>query len=335
MKSDYPVDRLVAQAQRSLDANDREAAIKAYCEALRLVNRYPPAKVGLDAIAKEIFAEAITLRDRGNLEGAITHLVRSRSLNPDSEEVHDELVRLISLQPQGPDLTTDCMILPDASRADTIYRDAIRTCLEFVAYGGIVGEIFEFGVLAGWTARLIAETMLELHYPSDLYLFDSFEGLPRDKNEIDAASPDVRRGIWREEMDISAKERQINQRVDVHVHRVLSRIISGERIKVFRGYFSETLRKPLQCKAALIHLDCDLYSSTRDVLDGLTRHQVLQDGTVLMFDDWNCHRANPKFGQRRAFAEFLHEHKNQYTASEFMRYGFNSMAFILHQDGAS
>ena len=61
----------------------------------------------------------------------------------------------------------------------------------------------------------------------------------------------------------------------------------------------------MNCKAAIVHLDCDLYISTKQVLDGLDRHGVMQDGTVLMFDDWNCHRANPAFGQRGALALFL------------------------------
>jgi O-methyltransferase len=57
---------------------------------------------------------------------------------------------------------------------------------------------------------------------------------------------------------------------------------------------------------------------------------VLQDGTVLTFDDWNCNRANPAFGQRRAFREFLETHPAKYSASHYLNYGFNCAAFILH-----
>ena len=155
-------------------------------------------------------------------------------------------------------------------------------------------------------------------------------GLPRKKHEVDAASHDVTRGVWREEMDISVVEDQIGEPIHIHVHQALSTVISKQRIKIFRGFFSETLQRPLSCKAALVHLDCDLYSSTREVLDALDGYEVLQDGTVLMFDDWNCNRANPAFGQRRAFNEFLGARPERYSASHLMNYGFNCAAFILH-----
>ena len=82
-------------------------------------------------------------------------------------------------------------------------------------------------------------------------------------------------------------------------------------------------------KAALVHMDCDLYQSTVEVLDFLERSDALQDGCVVMFDDWNCNKASPWFGERRAFREFL-ERQDRYTSSQFFTYGFNGAAFILH-----
>jgi hypothetical protein len=307
-----------------------ESAIVAYARALRIVNRYPPAKADLDLIAKSLFGEAIAVRDTGNAAGAIALLVRSRELNPDSGEVRGELERLLRLEPPRTDLTRRCFIFPDATRAEAWYREAIRTCLEFVAYGGIDGEVLEFGVLAGWTARIFAETLRDLHYLCDLYLFDSFGGLPRQKHPNDAASPDVNRGVWRDEMDVSVLEGSIGEPVDEHIRHWLSTVISADRIKLRRGFFSDTLDAPLDCKAALVHLDCDLYSSTLEVLQALDTRSVLQDGTVLMFDDWNCNRASPQFGQRRAFAEFLKSRVGTWEASPFLNYGYNSAAFILH-----
>ena len=324
------VDQFVVAAKRARKRGDGKAAIEGYCKALRLVNRYPPAKQDLDAIAKSLFDDAIAVRDSGDSDKAIALLVRSRELNPDSGEVRAELERLLGTLPAERDVTTECFILPDRARAERIYGEAIRTCLEFVAYGGIVGDIFEFGVLGGWTARQFAEAMLTLHYPADLYLFDSFQGLPREKHLVDRASHDVTRGIWDGEMDISRLADEVGEPIDKHIHRRLSRVISPERIKIERGYFSETLQKPIESKAAIVHLDCDLYSSAKEVLESLASQRVFQDGTVLMFDDWNCNRGSPYFGQRRAFREFLETYAGRYVASQFITYGFNSCAFILH-----
>jgi len=50
---------------------------------------------------------------------------------------------------------------------------------------------------------------------------------------------------------------------------------------------------------------------------------------VLMFDDWNCNKASPNYGERKAFQEFL-EKQGKYTSSLFFTYGFNGASFFLH-----
>jgi hypothetical protein len=322
---------MVEEGRSALREGDRERAIARFSAATRRVNRYAPAKRELDVLAKNIFAEAISVRDTGDVEGAIAALVHSVELNPDSGEVRAELKRLLDGLPLRRDLTTECLIFPDAARADAFYRQAIQTCMDFVVYGGIDGDVLEFGVLAGWTARRFAETMRDMHFLGDLHLFDSFEGLPLSKSEIDTRSYDVTRGVWKEEMKLpDSWIEELGMEIDQHVVASLSRVIGRSRIHVRRGFFSETLREPIRTKAAIVHLDCDLYESTIEVLSALHRDEVLADGTVLMFDDWNCNRANPAYGQRRALREFLDAHPTRYSVSHYLNYGFNCAAFILH-----
>lgn len=327
------VDRHVERGQAAQSVGDVGGAIAAYSVATRIVNRYGPAKLALDGIAKDIFADAMREQDPAKI---IELLVRSLELNPDSGEVRAELERRLQLEPPRRDLTAECLIFPDAKRAEAWYRQAIQTCMDFVVYGGIDGDIYEFGVLAGWTARHFAQAMRDMHYLADLWLFDSFKGLPRLKSMVDSRSYDVTRGVWREEMKLPAAwVDQIGDSIEDHVKKRLSLIISAPRIHVRKGFFSETLKERLPAKAALVHLDCDLHQSTLEVLNALHRNDVLQDGTVLMFDDWNCNRANPAFGQRRALSDWLGMHKGTWAASHFMNYGFNSAAFIVHRIVAS
>lgn len=49
-------------------------------------------------------------------------------------------------------------------------------------------------------------------------------------------------------------------------------------------------------------MDCDLYLSTVPVLEFVK--DLLQKGTVIIFDDWNCFWADPDKGERRAWREF-------------------------------
>jgi len=65
------------------------------------------------------------------------------------------------------------------------------------------------------------------------------------------------------------------------------------------------------------------------VLWALYNNNVFQDGCVLMFDDWNCNKASPNYGERKAFQEFL-EKQDRYTSSLFFTYGFNGASFFLH-----
>ena len=80
-------------------------------------------------------------------------------------------------------------------------------------------------------------------------------------------------------------------------------------------------------------MDCDLYQSAKEVLWRLHEMDVFQDGCVLMFDDWNCNKASPNYGERRAFEEFLCG-QSRYASTPFFTYGFNGAAHFLHDRNA-
>ena len=75
-------------------------------------------------------------------------------------------------------------------------------------------------------------------------------------------------------------------------------------------------------------IDCDLYSSTVSVLDFLDN--LLQDGSILMFDDWNCFGKSDERGERRAFREFLARHPI-WRADPFVSFGWHGQSFVLSQ----
>ena len=41
-------------------------------------------------------------------------------------------------------------------------------------------------------------------------------------------------------------------------------------------------------KVGLVHIDCDTYTSTLQVLEFLVSHNLLVDGTILVYDDWGA-----------------------------------------------
>ena len=210
-------------------------------------------------------------------------------------------------------------------RADVVYGEAFRRCIEYITGTGIQGHILEFGTLRGYTARLMATLMQQFRYPGALYLYDSFEGLPEITSPVDQASYEVRiNKVWFQ--GSMALEEEMPDRI----FRVLSKIVPPEQIHITKGFFEETLATALPAgKAALIHVDCDMYTSTVTVLEQLLKQDLLQDGCVLLFDDYNCNRANPAMGERRAFAEVFGA-QERFSYSPFFPYGWHGQAFFVH-----
>ena len=156
----------------------------------------------------------------------------------------------------------------------------------------IEGYYFEFGCNEANTVRMAWDSF---HFLFDFtYVgFDSFEGLP-EITKIDEQD------IWEKGKLAFAEERFINT--------CLSHGIPRDRLKTVRGFYEHSLTPELARqfapkKAAVIYIDCDLYTSTVSVLGWIP--PFLQVGTIVAFDDWNCFSADPERGERLAWREFL------------------------------
>lgn len=79
---------------------------------------------------------------------------------------------------------------------------------------------------------------------------------------------------------------------------------------------------------ALVHIDSDLYESARDVLNYLFGHRMIAEGALLFFDNWNCNRGSPEFGERRAWSECVVKYRVRY--SDEGAYGVFSHRFLIH-----
>lgn len=116
------------------------------------------------------------------------------------------------------------------------------------------GLIMEFGVARGDSIKKIAAG-----FPNKtVYGFDSFEGLPDH---------------WRENISKGAFACDVPTDLPKNVTLV-------------KGIFEETLSPFLKSNkgpAAFIHVDCDIYSSTKTIFDNLEDRII--DGTIIIFDE--------------------------------------------------
>ncbi|MCG7592405.1 TylF/MycF family methyltransferase [Mycobacterium sp. PSTR-4-N] len=138
--------------------------------------------------------------------------------------------------------------------------------LKHVLSLGPNGTALEFGVGAGQSTRLIAA-----HMP--VIGFDSFQGLPED---------------WRHGYQAGAFAQQHPPAIDNADYVI--------------GWYEDTLPAAdfrEVDRIGLVHIDCDLYSATKTVLDHIGR------GCFIVFDEWHgFDGARPGTHEQRAWREF-------------------------------
>lgn len=155
------------------------------------------------------------------------------------------------------------------ARHDPAGRDALLTHAIDLALGGPVHErhgdrtlFCEFGVHKGETITHVARVLVERGASVPVHGFDSFEGLPDDWF--------LGRKAGRFSLEGNAPT------------------VPGN-VTLHKGWFKDTLPRFAARHAGpagFLHVDADLYSSTRTVLDVLHEHGRIVSGTVIVFDEY-------------------------------------------------
>jgi hypothetical protein len=75
------------------------------------------------------------------------------------------------------------------------------------------------------------------------------------------------------------------------IGKLLKQYPRGDRVEIVKGFFDKTLTPELishlKLKPALfIDIDADLYVSTKQLLEFMTRNHLIVPGTILYYDDW-------------------------------------------------
>ncbi len=99
--------------------------------------------------------------------------------------------------------------------------------------------------------------------------------------------------------------------------------------QLFKGLFAEidpNVLKPLEL-AAIINIDSDLYQSAKDALALV--YPKIQQGTVLLMDEYNAFSADSSKGERRALLEFVNEHPD-FEFEPWCPYHIVGQSFICH-----
>lgn len=199
--------------------------------------------------------------------------------------------------------------------ADIVFPDVYKEIVKSIAYvhiSAVEGDFAEFGTCTGYTASLTAyaidyysKYLSQFHQQHNIHsrqlcLFDSFQGFPASTTEADLQSPHVVSGAWGEgtAKGLSA----------IELKQLCSQFLDEQNINIYEGWYKDTLSSiESERKFGFVHLDCDLYESTYDVLFHLFSQEHLSEGAKLLFDNWYCNRASKAFGEQKAWHDICEQ----------------------------
>ena len=138
-------------------------------------------------------------------------------------------------------------------------------------------HVLEFGVYKGKSIRIIRKNLSDRF---KVFGFDSFVGLPEDWDggwtRVTTQDEDGTRH-YSEKFPVKKGHFNLNGNMP-----------SVPQVKLYKGWFVDTIPQYLadypDKKIGLLHIDCDLYSSTVTVLEEL-KNSIVKD-TVIVFDEW-------------------------------------------------
>ncbi|HEY2105160.1 MAG TPA: TylF/MycF/NovP-related O-methyltransferase [Candidatus Binataceae bacterium] len=168
-------------------------------------------------------------------------------------------------------------------------------------WGAPNGNYYEFGVGRGRTMmRFIKALKLYCRlagidpYSYSIFGFDSFEGLPAKESDRDDHPG------WH--------QRQFDYGVEKIRLRVTEQLdLSQGSVRFIRGFFKDSLTPELAAELSshppsIVTIDVDYYSSTKVVLDWLSR--IAPSGCLFYFDDLWAFYGHPEMGEIGAINEF-------------------------------
>lgn len=204
-------------------------------------------------------------------------------------------------------------VFHDAESLDIPYKNKDqqrkRHLYKCIPHATLPGHVMEFGVYQGKTMLAIANYFRD----QTCWGFDSFAGLPEAWYTTNPDIPSHRVGHF----DLS--------RSDIPT--------LGSNVRLVKGWFHESIPLWLDQQSGnikFLHVDCDLYSSTKTVLDLL--NDRIKPGTVIAFDEmypWGGPGNYPLWeqGEYRALREWLHEQNRAFRP--LFRSGHQQCSIII------
>jgi hypothetical protein len=155
----------------------------------------------------------------------------------------------------------------------------------------VPGDIAECGVFEGETLIPLSCYLREHKSDKKIFGMDSYEGFD------DAVNIDIKLGGQNQ---IDKKIGGFNQTSLEYVQGKVDLFELGDRVKLIKGFFKNSLVNIQDHKFSFVHLDCDIYQSYKECMEFF--YSRMAKGGVILFDEYND---PPWPGCNKAIDEFL------------------------------
>jgi len=198
---------------------------------------------------------------------------------------------------------------------------AIKKAMFLNYHDNTIGDYLEFGVFTGSSFNFAMkinkkmEKVFKRTIETQFIGFDSFDGFGEIK-QIDE-NPSFKSNLFK-----------INKR---KVFRNIKKNSKKQKFKLIEGFYQQTIKNknPKDYginKARIIMIDCDLKESTILALNFVKT--LLQEGTIIIFDDFNFFKGNENKGEFGAFKDFKEQNPN-IKFRRIFDYGYSGRAFVV------
>jgi len=173
----------------------------------------------------------------------------------------------------------------------------LEWCAGQIFKDGLEGDFLEAGVCQGGAAIFLRALQVAHEQAHRItWVADSFQGLPKPSSEFDKGY-DLHEAVqpW-----LAASLRSVQD--NFRTYDLLS-----EQVRFLPGWFADSLPDAPVEKLAILRIDADYYSSTREVLEAL--YDKVVPGGFIIIDDYhafpNCRRAVDEFRVERGIMDGL------------------------------
>lgn len=209
-------------------------------------------------------------------------------------------------------------------RRDSEYQDRrafFYKVFRALSFNGIDGDYAEFGCWTGKTFHMAYRESRRFEKTCHLWAFDSFCGLPPQ------SLPEDQHPMW--------IEGHMNISIDEFTEVCRRNGIPTSEYSIVPGFYADTiggLGPPparLPQNICLAYIDCDLYTSTRSVMDFLCTR--MKHGMVLALDDYYNWSANATAGERQALLDVMAS-QHRFRLLPYIQFGWHGMSFVVEED---